>query len=157
MTVLLVNNFLTNNERWLKLVGNYSGSWPWQLMSRSRSLVLSLLFGIFTVSISLTCLYDLINYSSYDFFYRYVHLHLCLISHKLNNLFKILMLVQLSWFFLKSVNMCAEIYEILLNRNLELWTFSNILDNLYDFTDFILHSILFFTLNYVCQTVYCKV
>ena len=125
-------------------------------MSRSRSLVLSLLFGIFTVNLSLTCLYDLINYSSYDFF-TYVHLQLCLTSHKLNKVFKILMLLQLLWYFLKSLHAYLRIYEILLNRNLELWTFSYTLDKLNTFIDFISCYILFFTLNYACQTVYCKV
>ncbi|KYN38973.1 hypothetical protein ALC56_06644, partial [Trachymyrmex septentrionalis] len=80
-----------------------------------------------------------------------------LISHKLNKVFKILMLFQLSWYFIKSVHACIDIYEVLVNRNQELWTFDYILEYLYDLTNFIQHSILFLTLNYVCQTVYCKV
>ncbi|KYN39824.1 hypothetical protein ALC56_05764 [Trachymyrmex septentrionalis] len=94
----------------------------------------------------------------YIWILMHVHLQLCLISYKLNKVFKILMLFQLSWYFLKFLSECIRMYEVLVNRNSqELWTFEYTLLQLYTFIDFILQSILFFTLNYVCQTVYCKI
>jgi len=44
LLILTVNNFLTNDERWLKSVGDHIGLWLWQHTSRSRSLELIPLF-----------------------------------------------------------------------------------------------------------------
>ncbi|XP_018345028.1 PREDICTED: uncharacterized protein LOC108750213, partial [Trachymyrmex septentrionalis] len=66
------------------------------------------------------------------------------------------MLLHTLWFFIQFIHMYIKISDIFRYRD-QAWTFEYTLDGLYDISNFIVHSIIFIILNYICQTVYYKI
>ncbi|KYN19369.1 hypothetical protein ALC57_08285 [Trachymyrmex cornetzi] len=86
----------------------------------------------------------------------HVHLQLYLISHKLNKVFKVQMLIQMVWYFNRALSFCLLMYQFLGNHRY-IRTSIYTINYLNVYFEFFLITILFFTLHYICQTVYNKV
>jgi len=67
--------------------------------------------------------------------YRHVHLQLCLISRKLNVLFKVQMLIQMIWYFSEAISLCLSLYQLFGNYQGE-WTFYSTVVQLYVYFSF---------------------
>jgi len=94
------------------------------------------------------------------YLYRHVHLQLCFISRKLNKVFNIQMSLYIFLYTLQTTTFGIYIHCILKNipsMREKVWLFQHIFLYLDANVIFILYSILFLTLNYICQTVYYKV
>ncbi|KYN28007.1 hypothetical protein ALC57_02584 [Trachymyrmex cornetzi] len=96
------------------------------------------------------------DHNQYIWIIMHVHLQLCHISRKLNIVFKVQMLMQMIWYFSISIDKCILMFHFLAKHDIE-WTFRISVLHLSDYFTFVLHSILFLILNYVCQTVYYKI
>jgi len=59
-------------------------------------------------------------------------------------------------YFIEATEICALMYQ-LLGAHQIIWTFAIIIRHLHKYFTIVLYSILFLTLNYVCQTVYYEV
>ncbi|KYN28000.1 hypothetical protein ALC57_02577 [Trachymyrmex cornetzi] len=86
----------------------------------------------------------------------HVHLQLCFISRKLNKVLKVQILIQIVWYFTKALPFYVFMYKLFGDHQI-IWTFSKVFTSLCDCSDFVLKTILFLTLHYICQTIYNKI
>jgi len=70
--------------------------------------------------------------------------------------YKVQILISMIWYFNVAMGICALMYDLLGEHKI-IWTSYNIIRVLKFYLFFVLLSILFLTLNYVCETVYNKV
>ena len=70
--------------------------------------------------------------------------------------YKVQILISMIWYFNVAMGICALTYDLLGEHKI-IWTSYNIIRVLNFYLFFVLLSILFLTLNYVCETVYNKV
>ncbi|KYN29297.1 Glutaryl-CoA dehydrogenase, mitochondrial [Trachymyrmex cornetzi] len=85
----------------------------------------------------------------------HVHLQLCPMSHKLNKVLKVQMSIQMVWYFYETFADCLFMYNIIKCRYI--WEFKYALIYLCILFDFVLRTILFLTLHYICQTIYNEI
>ncbi|KYQ56412.1 hypothetical protein ALC60_04685 [Trachymyrmex zeteki] len=96
------------------------------------------------------------GHNQYIWIIMHVHLQLCLISRKLNIVFKVQMLMQMIWYLAEALQFYLIMYQVFGGHQI-IWTFLEFIRILYKCFIFVLYSILFLTLNSVCQTVYYKI
>ncbi|KYN09109.1 hypothetical protein ALC57_18776 [Trachymyrmex cornetzi] len=90
------------------------------------------------------------------FYLKHVHLQLCLVSRKLNKVLKVQMSIEMVWYFYDALAICLKMYEMLTAYQL-IWNFIFTFVHLCVCFNFVLRTILFLTLHYICQTVYNEV
>ncbi|KYN09110.1 hypothetical protein ALC57_18777 [Trachymyrmex cornetzi] len=82
----------------------------------------------------------------------HVHLQLCLISRKLNKVLKVQMSIEIVWYFYDALAACLLMYEMIIAYQYT-WKFIDTFICLCVCFNFVLRTILFLTLHYICQTI----
>ncbi|KYN14473.1 hypothetical protein ALC57_13324, partial [Trachymyrmex cornetzi] len=83
---------------------------------------------------------------------KHVHLQLCLISRKLNKVLQVQMSIQMVWYFYDALAICLMMYDMITAYRY-IWNFFLTFAHLCGYFNFVLRTILFLTLHYICQTI----